>query len=1055
MVYAIILSIFFLSGALGLGYQVLWSKYLLDFIGVSAYSYATVLASFMGGLALGSWLLGRWADRWAVPLKLYAYLELGVGVYAIVYLPLRAWVADLYAHWVRFTPEQAGATVGLWAKVIASGLLLLPPTILMGGTFPALVRHATESLRRVGRRASQLYAVNAFGAVAGTLLMAFLLMPGLGMRASLMVLALLNGFVALTALLLTRVGPATVETETAGLSETGPTVSAPDPGLPDAPHSRDSAPGIGHPAWFIRAGLILIFLEGFIAFAYEIAWTRFFGVVLGSSTYSFAIMLAAFITGIAVGSAVLARVERAIENPLRFFGWTQVLAGLLVLLPLPFYPYIPWLFKQYASLFSTRLGAFYLYEFGKLLLCYLIMFPPTVFIGMALPLLVKGLSRSLTSLGQDTGRVYAWNTWGNVLGALVAGTVLLPALGMERLIRWSAFGNGLLGLAAVGLFSGRTTGAGPDPRLTDRRWRAWSAQALRIVPAVGVVAFMVAYPFLTGAWDARWFTLQPFRRGATLSLAETRRGLESREVVLFRDDPAAHLMVVRFRPPMRTSDKDVKNTNPNESDSYTLFVNGKPDASSTGDMPTQILSAHIPLLLHPDPRDVLIIGLASGTTAGSALKHPGVRRVDVVDIVGAMPQATRFFLPWNGNPFADPRFRLIIDDARSYLSYTRHTYDVIISEPSNPWMAGTGALFSVDFYRRAVRALRPDGLYLQWLQAYEMGDPAFVAVVRSFRQVFPWVYGFQGNSKDVLLIGTQTSLRPRWDTLQARFERVRDHLKTLQIEDLPTLLYFQRFSPATVDYIAALDDLENTDDNHLLEYRAPRDLFQRLTVVLPERFDERPTAAPSLFWNEYVRTHLADVRPLATLPVLADGRIGYPDLLRIFRMAAYYLHGLGLRSLPETARWFPPTFWLQAPLSGKALAEQVHIWLQQGLRPQAVRLVQEHTPVILTVSILSPEQATFWGDRLRAWASDPGSDPALRRVYIEWLMATGRTEEAAQELMGWLQSPSSPPAEWAVLRACQIDRAALCRTVRDIALRRGPNPILERLQEIEAWQAGR
>ncbi|MCS7311958.1 MAG: fused MFS/spermidine synthase, partial [Acidobacteria bacterium] len=267
-----------------MGYQVLWSKYLLDFIGVSAYSYATVLAAFMGGLALGSWLLGRWADRWAVPLKLYAYLELGIGLYAIVYLPLREWVAGLYAQWVRFTPEQAGAAVGLWAKVIASGLLLLPPTVLMGGTFPALVRHATESLRRVGRRASQLYAVNAFGAVVGTLLMAFLLMPGLGMRASLMVLALLNGFVALVAFLLTRMGLATVERAAVSLSETESAVSTPEAALPDALNPRDLTSETRYSAGLIRVGLILIFLEGFIAFAYEIAWTRFFGVVLGSST---------------------------------------------------------------------------------------------------------------------------------------------------------------------------------------------------------------------------------------------------------------------------------------------------------------------------------------------------------------------------------------------------------------------------------------------------------------------------------------------------------------------------------------------------------------------------------------------------------------------------------------------------------------------------------------------------------------------------------------------------------------------------------------------------
>jgi len=1021
VIYSAILGIFFLSGALGLGYQVLWSKYLLDFIGVSAYSYATVLASFMGGLALGSWLLGRWADRWAVPLKLYAYLELGVGLYAVAYLPLREWTANLYARWVSFTPEQAGAAVGLWAKVIASGLLLLPPTILMGGTFPALVRHVTENLRQVGRRASQLYAVNAFGAVAGTLLMAFLLMPSLGMRTSLMVLALLNGLVALTALLLTRLEPAMAGTATEEVLHFS------DP--QDSPSPADPQRWIG----LIRIGLLLIFLEGFIAFAYEIAWTRFFGVVLGSSTYSFAIMLAALITGIALGSAVLARIEGSIGNPLAFFGWTQIWAGLLVLLPLPLYPYIPWLFKQYASLFSNRLGAFYLYEFGKLLLCYLIMLPPTVFIGMALPLLVKGLSRSLASLGQDTGRVYAWNTWGNVLGALVAGMVLLPTLGMERLVRWSAIGNGLLGLTAVSLFVQR------------RRWLSVGLAGL-------AVGFMIAYPLLTGVWDPRWFTLQPFRRGAALSVAETRRSLQDQEVVLFRDDPAAHLMVVRFKPPTRSQVPSKPHTpanaqapRPDESGSYTLFVNGKPDASSVGDMPTQVLSAHIPLLLHPDPQDVLIIGLASGVTAGSALQHP-VRRVDVVDIVGAMPQATRFFLPWNGDPFADPRFRLIVDDARSYLSYTRHRYDVIISEPSNPWMAGTGALFSVDFYRRATRALRPDGLYLQWLQAYEMGDSAFVAVVRSFRRVFPWVYGFQGNAKDVLLIGTHAPLQPRWDTLQARFERLRPHWKTLPIEDLPTLLYLQRFVPATVDFIAALDDLENTDDNHLLEYRAPRDLFQRFSVGLPERFDDRRTASPTLFWNQFVRLHPTAVDPRKALPTLTDGRIAEPSVLGAYQRALYLLYGPTLMASPEAARWLPPSFWIQAPLTEADLVARVDDLLQRGQTALAVRLIQDYASAIYTASVLSPEKARSWESALQRWASAVPDAPVLRQILIELRMAVGPTESVAREVLEWVRSPSPPPAEWAVLRACRMDRDRLCRTVRDEYRRRQPTPWLDRME---------
>jgi len=180
--HRLVLLLFLISGAVGLGYQVLWGRFLLELIGVSAYSYATVLAAFMAGLALGSALFGRLADRVRRPLLLSA----------------------LYSGWVSFTPEQAGAGHALWAKVLVAGLLLLVPTTLMGGTYPALVRYATEHLSQVGRRASQLYAVNALGAVAGALFMAFVLMPGLGMRMSLVVLALANGLVAAAALLLAR-----------------------------------------------------------------------------------------------------------------------------------------------------------------------------------------------------------------------------------------------------------------------------------------------------------------------------------------------------------------------------------------------------------------------------------------------------------------------------------------------------------------------------------------------------------------------------------------------------------------------------------------------------------------------------------------------------------------------------------------------------------------------------------------------------------------------------------------------------------------------------------
>ncbi len=226
MAHRLVLLLFLVSGAVGLGYQVLWGRFLLDFIGVSAWSYATVLAAFMAGLALGSALLGRLADRVKSPLRLFAFLEAGVGLYALMYPRLSEAASALYSGLVSFTPEQAGAGHALWAKVLVAGLLLLVPTTLMGGTYPALVRHATNRLGQVGRKASQLYAVNALGAVAGALLMAFALMPTLGMRLSLLVLALANGLVAATALLLARgTGPAPrvlTAQDGIGASEIGP-----------------------------------------------------------------------------------------------------------------------------------------------------------------------------------------------------------------------------------------------------------------------------------------------------------------------------------------------------------------------------------------------------------------------------------------------------------------------------------------------------------------------------------------------------------------------------------------------------------------------------------------------------------------------------------------------------------------------------------------------------------------------------------------------------------------------------------------------------------------
>jgi spermidine synthase len=986
----LVLVLFLISGAAGLGYQVLWSRYLLEFIGVSAYSYATVLASFMAGLALGSALLGRLADRVRSPLRLFALLEAGVGLYALVYPILSEAASALYSGLVSFTPERAGAAHAWWARLLVAGLLLLVPTTLMGGTYPALVRHTTERLGQVGRRASQLYAVNALGATVGALLMAFVLMPALGMHLSLVLLALANGLVAATALLLSR------REERSG-------------GAPVAPGGLDveGAEASLGPAR-VRAGLALILVEGFLAFTLEIAWTRYFGVVLGSSTYSFALVLAAFLSGIALGSAWLSRWETALDRPLRFFGWTQVLAGLAVLAPLALYPYAPWLFVNVGTLFSDEPAAFFLYAAAQLAVCYLVMLPPTVLIGMALPLLVKGLARDLARLGGDAGRVYAWNTWGNVSGALLAGLVLLPALGMELLLRGVALGCTVLGLVAIVLLVPKGRGT-------------W----VRMGAAAAVLAFGQLAP---GAWRTEGFALRPTRRAArTLSFEEAQGRMATYRTLLFEDDPAGLLMVYSVQAPLAE-------------ETLTLSINGKPDASSHEDLPTQILLGQVPLLLAPEPREVLVIGLASGVTAGAVLTHP-VRRLDVVDIVAAMPRATRLFHLWNRDPLADPRVHLIVDDARSYLSHTRERYDVVISEPSNPWMAGTGALFSREFFSQAAVALEPDGVYLQWLQAYELGDETFAAVVRTFRRVFPHVYAFQGNTDDVLLLGCRRPLDPDWSELERRLDipAVSEDLARVGIDSLASFLALQVLSPASVDYVAARTDLENTDDNLLLEYRAPRDLFTDAEVSLVSLLDERRRGGPALLLGELLRRRPGSVSPRELLEARSDGRLRVDSLHDALELAAYDVD-------PSAEDLFP----LFPPVDGAAVADRAVSLLRTGRGERAARLVASRSAGLLLASALSPERAAFWEEASREWmaSTPPPPLPELRRIRIELLMAMGRTDEAARELVEWMDEIPGPEPTWLVLRACEIDRGVLCDSALEDALARSVGPTLARLRAL-------
>jgi spermidine synthase len=624
------------------------------------------------------------------------------------------------------------------------------------------------------------------------------------------------------------------------------------------------------------------------------------------------------------------------------------------------------------------------------------MLPPTIFIGMSLPLMVRGLSRSLEVVGSDSGRIYSWNTCGNVAGALLAGLILLPLLGTERLLTIGSIGTCLLGVLAFIFYKSRS-------------------RHLASVISFGtaVVLFLVIFQTAFSGWDPRWFTLVPFRRtGSSRSLPETRAILSRREILLFKDDPAGHLMVEKRHVEGR--------------DKLRLFVNGKVDGSSDEDMITQVLSAHLPLLLHPRPKDMLVIGLATGVTSGSALTHP-VERMDVVEIVRAMPQATALFRSVNQSPDSDPRFHLIVDDARSYLSYTRQQYDVIISEPSNPWMAGTGSLFSKDFYGRASKALRPDGIYLQWVQAYELGEETFASAVRSFRSVFPYVYGFQTVYADVLLLGSRQPIRPDWSIVQARFQRpaISRDLDRVRVKNLSALLYLQRFSPGTIDFLGSLTELENTDDNHLLEYRAPRALFLRLSPDVLDEIDERFTASAALFWNQFLASSPDPQSLPQTLQLLLVGDVGIPGLVQANQLALFHLNGSSLT--PKPPELFPNSFFIQTPPSETQIADRLNYLIGMHDGARASELLDSYDTAILTEAVLSREKALFWLAQIQDWTHPgmPGMEARLRIFRIHLLTATRQLESAAAELLAWVRESSPPPPRWAILAGSQIDPVKL------------------------------
>jgi spermidine synthase len=758
-----LLVLFFLSGVSALIYQVVWIRMLGLVFGVTAFAIATVLASFMAGLAFGNYHFGKRADRHAHPLRLYALLEAGIGLYGLCFPLVLGLVKIIYVSLEgRFHCGFATITA---VRFLLSFAILFLPTALMGGTLPVVIKHLVRKRAAVGSSTGYLYSANNLGAVAGCLAAGFLLIMLLGVRGTLYAAAAINILVALTAWIL------------AGSPDTDAVAIHQEP---------DVAPGTGQavPRWTIHLALWLFAVEGFVALAYEVVWIRILSAsVLVNSVYSFSIVTASFILGLSLGAFAAARTIDKRNDLLTLFAGVEIGIGFCSVLLLVLFSGLPAI--QQASGSSAPGGFWVRNVAAEFSLAFLVLLAPCTLMGMLFPLVTKLYTVSIDSVGRRVGIVGGLNTVGSIAGSLAGGFVLIPALGMYRSILVLAAANIVLGVVPLVV----------NP-LTSLRRRVWVG-VLTIAVFGGL---MVSIPHGAAYW-----------RNMSLSGSGNR-------LVYYREDHAATVSVIEGE----TDEGRVKLLDvdgiPVAGTEYMLRTTQKCQAH----IPLLLFEA----MNRRTARNVLIVGLGSGGTSWSASLHGGGTITCVELVPGVVRAAAAQFKDENHGVFDNPRYRLTIGDGRNYLLATTGRYDAILTESVHPIYAGNASLYSRDYFASCREKLTDSGVVSLWLPIYRISSTDFRCVLRTFQSVFPhcsvW-FTTNSLSRQVLVIGTMAPMAidlPVWRS-GARSAAVRGDLGQLGLDDPDKLLSFLLMSEDDISEFAGRAPL-HTDDRPLLEFSAPR-----------------------------------------------------------------------------------------------------------------------------------------------------------------------------------------------------------------------------------------
>jgi spermidine synthase len=778
-------SCFMFSGATGLIYEVLWARMLGLVFGATTLAISTVLAAFMAGLALGSALAGRIASGIRRPLRAYGIIEIGIALYALSVPLLFSLVDNFYALiWQQFHPSFFAFS--LW-RFALSCVMLLVPTTLMGATLPVLSSALVRSPGFKSTWVTRLYTCNLVGAIGGTIVAGFFLLPTLGMRATIYFAAAINIVIGLAALFVDRA------------SEAADSNSFLDESIKSLlPKWETREVSTVKEIEDVRFWLFCAFVSGFITISVQVAWTRVLTMIIGSSTYAFTIVVALFLTGLSAGAFVIGR-KRRTDRLRSTILKVELLTAISLYLSLAVVSKMPGFLLD--SGLHFEIGTWGGLLILQILAAGLLILLPAFLMGTVMPLVLVWASsgRALSSV-RLVGRSYAINTLGAISGAFFTGFILIPNTSTKYTI---LFAGALCVLVAGIAYQPRS-----DVRDRDlRRSLAVGATALLILLLFVLAPGMNLENLSVGAYDTLVRVLAKTRQG--VSDGENVNGPEVHKLLMYEEGPTSTVSVRK--------DWDITS----------LAINGRTNASDREDMPTQVMLGQLPLLLAPSLNNGLVVGFASGVTAGAMLQSP-IESLECIELEPATIAASRYFEHVNNRPLSDPRLRLIIDDARTYLRVTPTRYDVIVSEPSHPWVPGVANLFTQEFFARVRDRLTESGLFAQWVQIYQLSTESLRSVLATYQKVFPHVLVFRvggaTKGKDLILIGSQKPLS--FDLLTERLKDPRTSAELTRVGmDSEAAVRSWYVCDETELAPALAGAVINTDDNMHIETTVPREAF--------------------------------------------------------------------------------------------------------------------------------------------------------------------------------------------------------------------------------------